>query len=84
MMVNDAPSMIVVRPMTPRSPPNRRTHRPWLNTTDAERPAVLSSGVKLRPSAVVTPSVEKRFAETPAASMRSASPSPLIPMLIDV
>ena len=57
------------------SPPNSACHVPWLTTATGCAPGVASSAsTNVRPSCALTPSTEKKFAETMAPIVRCVWP----------
>jgi len=71
-----SPLSVTLRLRMLGSPPNRRSHSPWLSTATRGAPARSSSEVKPRPKAGVTPSMGNTLAEMAAPDTRSGEPSP--------
>ena len=69
--------MVSERPTIPGSEPNRRSHRPWLNSTALGPCHLHSSAVNSLPSCGWMPSIWKKFSETGTPLSRSGSPWPL-------
>ena len=77
--VNRLPESGIVRPTIAGSASKRRCHRPSESTATRSLPSASPSGRSVRPSAAVTPIVEKKSPETYATSNRSGRSPPLSP-----